>query len=133
MTDIHNRCYIPAWDGEVANKPLARKLCSEPIVMYRKLNGSVVAIRDACPHQGTETSCHYFWGMARNFRIHGQGLTERIKTGQNKIFHKDIDILEGQQKSVADNPDMPLRVLSIDSGGAHARKVISKLMEHENG
>ena len=71
--------------------------------------------------------------MARNFRIEDQGLTERIKSGQYKIFHEDIDILEGQQKSIAENPDMALKVLSIDSGGTHARRVISKLMERENG
>jgi vanillate O-demethylase monooxygenase subunit len=71
--------------------------------------------------------------MARNFRIEDQGLTERIRSGQNKIFHEDIDILEGQQKSIADNPDMALRVLSIDSGGVHARRLITKLMELENG
>jgi len=51
MTFIRNRWYIAAWDGEVANKPLARKICGEPIVMYRKLDGNVVAMRDACPHR----------------------------------------------------------------------------------
>lgn len=81
----------------------------------------------------TEESCHYFWGMARNFRIDDQGLTQRIRAGQAAIFHEDIEILERQQQSIADNPDMALRVLSIDSGGAHARRSISKLMEIENG
>ena len=340
MTFIRNRWYIAAWDGEVANKPLARKICGEPIVMYRKLDGSVVAMRDACPHRllplsmgiregdnirckyhglligpdgtpeemplvhervnkkvctptyavveryryvwvwigdqekadesklpdfwpcetegwvfdggymnvgcdyrlftdnlmdlthetyvhagsigqkelqeapletkveadkvtlsrwipnispppfwrdalqkdvpvdrwqiceflepcsvnidvgvspvengdtidnhdsgvrgfvidsmtpETETSCHYFWGMARNFRIEDQGLTERIRAGQYKIFHEDIEILERQQKSIAENPDMSLRIMSIDSGGTYARKLISKLMEAEIG
>ncbi|NNC38326.1 MAG: aromatic ring-hydroxylating dioxygenase subunit alpha [Acidimicrobiales bacterium] len=340
MTFIRNRWYIAAWDGEVANKPISRKICGEPIVMYRKLDGSVVALRDACPHRllplsmgmregdnircmyhgmlvgpdgtpeempqvhervnkkvctpsygvvekfryiwvwigdqekadetkipnfwpcdsegwvfdggymhvacdyrlfidnlmdlthetyvhagsigqkelkeapletvvdgdkvtlsrwipnispppfwrdalqkdvpvdrwqicefiepcsvhidvgvspvengdtieshdsgvrgfvvdsmtpETETTCHYFWGMVRNFRIEDQGLTDRIKNGQFKIFSEDIDILEGQQISIADNPDMALRVLSIDSGGTHARRVIEKLMKVENG
>ena len=77
----------------------------------------------------TETSCHYFWGMARNFEIHDQGVTERIKAGQDAIFNEDIEVLERQQKSIADNPDMPLRVLNIDSGGAHSRRIIERLMQ----
>lgn len=80
----------------------------------------------------TSTSCHYFWGMARNFRINDQGLTERIRRGQHTIFTEDIEILERQQQSLADNEDMRLRVLSIDSGGAHARRIINELMEVEN-
>lgn len=80
----------------------------------------------------TSTSCHYFWGMARNFRINDHGLTERIRRGQHTIFTEDIEILQRQQQSLADNEDMRLRVLSIDSGGAHARRIINELMEVEN-
>lgn len=45
------------------------------------------------------------------------------------IFHEDVEVLERQQQSIADNPDMPLRVLNIDSGGAHSRRVIERLMQ----
>lgn len=76
----------------------------------------------------TETSCHYFWGMARNFAINDPGVTQRIKDGQDHVFNEDIEVLERQQKSIADNPDLRLRVLNIDSGGAHSRKVIERLM-----
>ena len=55
-------------------------------------------------------------------------VTARIKAGQDNIFNEDIEVLEGQQKNIALNPDMKLRVLSIDSGGAHARKIIERLM-----
>ena len=41
MSFIRNLWYIAAWDGEVASKPLARKICGEPIVMYRKLGGNL--------------------------------------------------------------------------------------------
>ena len=81
----------------------------------------------------TDNSCHYFWGMARNFRVDDQGLTQRIRAGQDTIFSEDIEIVERQQQSIDDNPDMSLRVLPIDSGGAQARRIISKLMEIENG
>ncbi|MDB2602763.1 aromatic ring-hydroxylating dioxygenase subunit alpha [Gammaproteobacteria bacterium] len=80
----------------------------------------------------TESSCHYFWGMARNFQIGDQGLTQRIKMGQDSIFNEDIEILERQQQSIIDNPDMRVRNLSIDSGGAHARRIILRLQGEEN-
>lgn len=79
----------------------------------------------------TETSCHYFWGMARNFDIENQGLTARIKDGQSRIFDEDIEILERQQRSIAENPDMTLRILSIDSGGSRARRILEKLVTHD--
>lgn len=75
----------------------------------------------------TDTSCHYFWGMARNFDINDAGVTARIKAGQNRIFNEDIEVLERQQRSIAENPHMALRTLSIDSGGAHARRIIERM------
>lgn len=74
----------------------------------------------------TETTTHYFWGMARNFDIEDAGVTARIKAGQERIFDEDVEVLERQQQSIAENPDMKLRVLSIDSGGAHARRILER-------
>ncbi|MAJ09765.1 aromatic ring-hydroxylating dioxygenase subunit alpha [Ponticaulis sp.] len=76
----------------------------------------------------TETSCHYFWGMARNFAIDDAGVTQRMKDQQDIVFNEDVEVLEAQQRSIAENPDMRLRILNIDSGGAHSRKVIERLM-----
>jgi vanillate O-demethylase monooxygenase subunit len=72
---------------------------------------------------------HYFWGMARNFDTDDQGLTQRLKRGQEKIFGEDVEVLERQEKSIAGNPDMKLRVFSIDAGGAHVRRVIERLTD----
>jgi vanillate O-demethylase monooxygenase subunit len=77
----------------------------------------------------TESSCHYFWGMARNFDIDDAGVTARLKAGQGRIFHEDVEILERQQQSIAANPDMALRNLSVDAGGVHSRRVIERLMK----
>ena len=48
---IRNQWYAAGWDGEVGRKPLARTICGEPLVLYRRLDGSPVAMRDACPHR----------------------------------------------------------------------------------
>jgi phenylpropionate dioxygenase-like ring-hydroxylating dioxygenase large terminal subunit len=43
--------YAVAWDSEVDRKPFARTVCGVPIMVYRKLDRSLVALRDACPHR----------------------------------------------------------------------------------
>jgi vanillate O-demethylase monooxygenase subunit len=74
----------------------------------------------------TETSCHYFWGMARNFDIADMGFTARFKRQQSGVFNEDIEILEAQQRSILANPDLKLRAYAIDGGGVRARRVIEK-------
>jgi vanillate monooxygenase len=47
-----NAWYVAAGTEEVGHEPFGRKLLGKPVVMYRKENGEVVAMRDACPHRG---------------------------------------------------------------------------------
>ena len=37
MTWIPNRWYVAAWDSEVDRTPIARTICGEPVMLYRKL------------------------------------------------------------------------------------------------
>jgi phenylpropionate dioxygenase-like ring-hydroxylating dioxygenase large terminal subunit len=48
---IRNRWYVAAWDKEVGRKPLARTICGEPVVLYRRGDGRAAALADACPHR----------------------------------------------------------------------------------
>ena len=86
-----------------------------------------------CMTPETETSCHYFWGMARNFDIDDDGFTARFKRQQGGVFAEDEAILEAQQRSIDANPDLRLRALNIDAGGMQARAVLERLIrtEHE--
>jgi vanillate O-demethylase monooxygenase subunit len=77
----------------------------------------------------TETTTHYFWGMARNFDILDQGFTARFKAQQGGVFAEDVEVLEAQQRSIEANPDLKLRAYSIDSGGARARLAIERLLK----
>ena len=79
----------------------------------------------------TETSCHYFWGMARNFDIADTGFTARFKAQQGAVFLEDVEILEAQQRSIEANPDMKLRAYAIDQGGVRARRIIDRLARAE--
>ena len=79
----------------------------------------------------SETTTHYFWGMARNFDIDDAGFTARFKTQQGVVFAEDVEVLEAQQRSMSANPDMKLRGYSIDVGAVRARAIIDKLAAAE--
>jgi phenylpropionate dioxygenase-like ring-hydroxylating dioxygenase large terminal subunit len=47
-----NAWYVAAWRGEVGRETLlARTILGEPVVMYRKQDGCVVALDDRCAHR----------------------------------------------------------------------------------
>lgn len=77
----------------------------------------------------SETTTHYFWGMARNFDIEDLGFTARFKAQQGQVFDEDVEVLEAQQRSMDANPDMKLRGYSIDLGTVRARAIIRKAIE----
>jgi vanillate O-demethylase monooxygenase subunit len=79
----------------------------------------------------TETSIHYFWGMARKFNPTDKALTATIREGQGKIFSEDREMLELQQKNLLAYPDRKLLMLNIDSGGVQARKIIDRMLAEE--
>ena len=72
----------------------------------------------------TETSHHYFWGMARRFNVGDAALTDAIREGQGAIFAEDLEMLERQQANLSAWPDRRLVLLNIDAGGARARQMI---------
>lgn len=52
MTFLRNTWYIAAWFDEILpNQLFNRTILNEPIVFYRKQDGSVAAISDRCPHR----------------------------------------------------------------------------------
>lgn len=82
-----------------------------------------------CMTPETETSHHYFWGMARNFDIDDPGFTARFKAQQSGVFAEDKVVLEAQQRAISDNPDLKLNAYSIDQGGVRARQVIARTIK----
>ena len=79
----------------------------------------------------TDTSIWYFWGMARNFNVDDQALTETIRAGQSEIFGEDVGILEAQQRNLAEQPSRHLMRLNIDMGGFEARRILERLVAEE--
>lgn len=51
-----NAWYVACTPDEIADRPLGRKVCNEPIVFYRGQGGEVAALEDFCPHRGAPLS-----------------------------------------------------------------------------
>jgi vanillate O-demethylase monooxygenase subunit len=51
-TYLRNAWYVAAWSDDLAEgQLLARTIMKEPVVLYRKADGSVAALHDRCPHR----------------------------------------------------------------------------------
>lgn len=74
----------------------------------------------------SETTCRYYWGMARSFGVGDAGLTERMRQSQAGVFDEDVVVLEAQQRNIVLRPDLKLVTLAIDAGGSHARRLMER-------
>ncbi len=48
---LRNCWYVAALADEVGRQPLARRLLDTPVMLYRKLDGTAVALEDRCAHR----------------------------------------------------------------------------------
>ncbi|MGE0748099.1 MAG: Rieske 2Fe-2S domain-containing protein [Rhodospirillales bacterium] len=53
---LRNAWYLAAWDDEVTDAPLARRILGEPVVLYRTADGTAAALEDRCPHRAMPLS-----------------------------------------------------------------------------
>ena len=48
---LRNAWYIGAWADELADRPLARRICGDPVVLFRDGSGRAAALVDRCCHR----------------------------------------------------------------------------------
>ena len=53
---IRNAWYDAAWADEVADTPLARRICGDAVVLFRDKQGKAAALLDMCCHRGAPLS-----------------------------------------------------------------------------
>ncbi len=53
---VRNAWYIATWADELRDVPLARRICGEPVVLYRDSHKHAAALVDRCCHRGTPLS-----------------------------------------------------------------------------
>lgn len=68
-TLVRNAWYVAAWSREIDDKLRRFEILGEPVLLYRRTNGTVAALLDRCPHRllplskgkriGDEVQCGY--------------------------------------------------------------------------
>ncbi len=94
-----------------------------------RLNRRIV-IYDAMTPE-TDTSCHYFWAIARDFLVDDPQATELGLRATSAAFHEDKRMLEAEQRIIDLNPSAPQIDLVGDTGGLQARRIVERLLAEE--
>ena len=68
---LHNAWYVAALAPEVGRTPRAVTMLSQDIVLYRREDGTPVALEDACPHRKLPLSMGRIKGDAIECGYHG--------------------------------------------------------------
>ena len=72
MTFLKNIWYVAAWSHELgAAEPLGVTIIGEPIALFRRTDGTVVAFEDRCPHRQAPLSLGRIEGDALRCMYHG--------------------------------------------------------------
>ena len=54
---IRNAWYVAAWADEIGKTPLARRICDEPVVLYRDQQNRVAALHDIAGERSSTVVC----------------------------------------------------------------------------
>jgi vanillate O-demethylase monooxygenase subunit len=68
---VLNTWYIAAWSKELTDKPMARRICDKPVVLFRDKSGALGALEDMCCHRGAPLSEGYIVDEGVECRYHG--------------------------------------------------------------
>jgi phenylpropionate dioxygenase-like ring-hydroxylating dioxygenase large terminal subunit len=79
----------------------------------------------------TETTTHYFWGLARNFNRDPK-LDPVFSQKVADIFEEDKGAVEAVQRVMDANPGRPVVDINADAGHVLARRMVERLVAAEN-
>tara|TARA_B110001454_G_scaffold209723_1_gene223497 strand:+ start:9777 stop:10802 length:1026 start_codon:yes stop_codon:yes gene_type:complete len=84
----------------------------------------------------TETTCHYFWGTARNFRQDDEEFGKQLGEITETVFtNEDGGVIADIQENMGDETDLiALRpvVLPTDQAAIRTRNIVKKLLKQES-
>ncbi|MFB7112186.1 Rieske 2Fe-2S domain-containing protein [Streptomyces sp. NPDC056190] len=91
---IRNAWYVVAWSEEVGREPLRRTVLGEDVVLYRKEDGTAVALADRCAHRAYPLSAGRLIGDNIQCGYHGfeydcEGVCVKVP-GQNRIPQRAV-------------------------------------------
>ena len=68
---LKNRWYVACLSEELTDRPLGRKILGEPVVLYRKADGTAAALEDRCCHRQAALSLGEIEGDNLRCGYHG--------------------------------------------------------------
>ena len=80
----------------------------------------------------TETSCHYHFGFARNFKLDDEAMSKLLFDGTVATFLEDKAMVEAQQKNLEGNSLDGLIDINADTAQLQVRRMLSELIAQEN-
>ena len=81
----------------------------------------------------TESTCHYIWGVSRNFRLDDAALDEGMFKATDHTFKEDRELLEIQQRRLAAEgfPKIPQLAVKVDKGPVTGRRLLDAMIQRE--
>ena len=83
----------------------------------------------------TETTCHYFWSQARNFRLDDKEFSEAMRNTISEIFtNEDGAMIAELQENMGSETDLMAMhpvILPTDSAAVRARRILRKRIRQE--
>lgn len=76
---LKNCWYVAAWNYEIEDGLVSRTIINEPIVLYRKTDGSIAALQDRCCHRSAPLSIGRKEGDSVRCMYHGLKFNESGK------------------------------------------------------
>jgi vanillate O-demethylase monooxygenase subunit len=78
-------------------------------------------------------SAHYFWLLARDYRIDDPGVSQLWQEASPTVLTQDIDAVEAIEKTIsACEPSCPVEInLKADGGALRARRIIEQMIADE--
>jgi len=80
----------------------------------------------------TETSCHYHFGWARNFKLEDEAMSQLIFDGTLATFLEDKAMIEAQQKKLQGAALDGLVDINADTAQLQARRILAEMIAREN-
>lgn len=81
----------------------------------------------------TETSTHYFFCFARNFKLGDEAMSKLLYEGSKVTFMEDLEVLERQQQNVDGGSIEGLLDIQNDAAQLQMRRMMRQMMAAEGG
>jgi vanillate O-demethylase monooxygenase subunit len=99
---VLNAWYVTAWSTEVSRDPIRRVVCEIPVTLFRRQDGSAVALEDRCAHRGYPLSAGRLIGDGIECGYHGftfdcEGVCTRVPAQDiipRRAFVRSFPIVE---------------------------------------